>query len=184
MSFWTKERVEKAIKLWNEGYSASCVAETLGGGVTRNAVIGKMNRMRITFGANIKTRAPSTRATVARRKKVKAKPSRVATALSTAKQWPRNIPFDPVEPTPIPAPSKIAGARNVPLLDLEDHQCRFPTNDAKRGEPHLFCGMRSIPGMPYCLQHTEQAFDFSRIPAGRGFSMPPAQPANRVKERA
>ncbi|MGX8273792.1 GcrA family cell cycle regulator, partial [Brevundimonas diminuta] len=38
---WTEDRVGALKKLWLEGQSASQIAKALGGGVTRNAVIGK-----------------------------------------------------------------------------------------------------------------------------------------------
>ena len=41
---WTDERVELLRKLWSEGLSASQIAAQLGG-VTRNAVIGKVHRL-------------------------------------------------------------------------------------------------------------------------------------------
>ena len=41
---WTDERVEILKKLWLEGLSASQIAKQLGG-VTRNAVIGKVHRL-------------------------------------------------------------------------------------------------------------------------------------------
>src|ERR1044072_4071186 len=41
---WTEERVELLKKLWQDGLSASQIAAELGG-VTRNAVIGKVHRL-------------------------------------------------------------------------------------------------------------------------------------------
>jgi len=41
---WTDERVETLKKMWGEGQSASQIAKELGG-VTRNAVIGKVHRL-------------------------------------------------------------------------------------------------------------------------------------------
>ena len=41
---WTDERVEVLKKMWGEGQSASVIAKELGG-VTRNAVIGKVHRL-------------------------------------------------------------------------------------------------------------------------------------------
>ena len=41
---WTDERVSMLKKLWLEGLSASQIAKQLGG-VTRNAVIGKVHRL-------------------------------------------------------------------------------------------------------------------------------------------
>ncbi|WP_040346331.1 GcrA family cell cycle regulator, partial [Brevundimonas diminuta] len=42
---WTEDRVGALKKLWLEGQSASQIAKALGGGVTRNAVIGKVHRL-------------------------------------------------------------------------------------------------------------------------------------------
>ena len=42
---WTDERVEVLKKLWLDGFSASQIAKQLGGGLTRNAVIGKVHRL-------------------------------------------------------------------------------------------------------------------------------------------
>ncbi|WP_297342063.1 GcrA family cell cycle regulator, partial [Pseudophaeobacter sp.] len=51
---WTDDRVELLKKMWGEGQSASQIAKELGG-VTRNAVIGKVHRLglsnRATTGA-------------------------------------------------------------------------------------------------------------------------------------
>ena len=42
---WTKERIELLTKLWTEGLNASQIAAELGGGLTRNAVLGKAHRL-------------------------------------------------------------------------------------------------------------------------------------------
>lgn len=44
MSAWTDDRVETLTLLWKDGASASQIARDLGG-VTRNAVIGKIHRL-------------------------------------------------------------------------------------------------------------------------------------------
>ncbi|MBB3995082.1 GcrA cell cycle regulator [Sulfitobacter undariae] len=58
---WTDDRVEILKKMWGEGQSASQIAKELGG-VTRNAVIGKVHRLglsnRTTAGAAAKTDTP------------------------------------------------------------------------------------------------------------------------------
>ena len=58
---WTDERVELLKKMWGEGQSASQIAKELGG-VTRNAVIGKVHRLGLsnrTAGAAAKPAAPA-----------------------------------------------------------------------------------------------------------------------------
>ena len=47
---WTDERVELLKKLWADGLSASQIAAELGG-ITRNAVIGKVHRLGLTAAA-------------------------------------------------------------------------------------------------------------------------------------
>src|SRR5258707_9791100 len=51
---WTDERVELLKKLWGDGLSASVIAGELGG-ITRNAVIGKVHRL----GLSGRAKAPS-----------------------------------------------------------------------------------------------------------------------------
>jgi GcrA cell cycle regulator len=45
MSKWNDERVKMLVDLWQGGYTARQISEKLGDGVTRNAVIGKANRL-------------------------------------------------------------------------------------------------------------------------------------------
>ncbi|RMF18043.1 MAG: global cell cycle regulator GcrA-like protein [Alphaproteobacteria bacterium] len=42
---WTEDNIEKLKKLWEKGLSASQIAEKLGDGISRNAVIGKVHRL-------------------------------------------------------------------------------------------------------------------------------------------
>ena len=50
---WTDERVELLKKLWADGLSASQIAGELGG-ITRNAVIGKVHRLGLS-GRHVET---------------------------------------------------------------------------------------------------------------------------------
>ncbi|MCB1155401.1 GcrA cell cycle regulator, partial [bacterium] len=59
---WTDERVELLKKLWMEGLSASQIAGELGEGVTRNAVIGKVHRLKLTGRAKPATSTARPRA--------------------------------------------------------------------------------------------------------------------------
>jgi GcrA cell cycle regulator len=42
---WTEERIAELTRMWSEGLTARQIAELLGDGITRNAVIGKANRL-------------------------------------------------------------------------------------------------------------------------------------------
>ena len=76
---WTEERVEQLKRLWAEGLSASQIAGRLGG-VTRNAVIGKVHRLGL-----------SGRATTSRMKTHRAASRRHASAQSEILRSGRSI---------------------------------------------------------------------------------------------
>lgn len=45
MKLWTPDRTDRLTKLWALGWTASQIADALGYGLTRNAVIGKAHRL-------------------------------------------------------------------------------------------------------------------------------------------
>lgn len=42
---WTDDKIERLTKMWEGGSTASQIAEALGPGVSRNAVLGKASRL-------------------------------------------------------------------------------------------------------------------------------------------
>jgi len=70
---WTDERVELLKKMWGEGQSASQIAKELGG-VTRNAVIGKVHRLGLSNRAGAAP-APAAAPTAAPKPEAKPKPA-------------------------------------------------------------------------------------------------------------
>src|SRR5881394_175256 len=76
---WTDERVELLKKLWQDGLSASQIAKQLGG-VTRNAVIGKVHRLGL-----------SGRATPSKPARTTFKAPRPARPISAAPSAPRRL---------------------------------------------------------------------------------------------
>jgi len=113
---WTDERVEVLKKMWGEGQSASVIAKELGG-VTRNAVIGKVHRL------GLSNRVTSTTAKPAAKEKAKtqakAKPARRARNTNRAAKTGR------------------ACARNHaghPAGGAQDHSCRPASAAAAFGQ--------------------------------------------------
>lgn len=81
---WTDERVELLKKMWNEGQSASQIAKELGG-VTRNAVIGKVHRLGLSNRTQGEVEAPiAETAAPAEPEPVMAEPARPEPAKATA----------------------------------------------------------------------------------------------------
>lgn len=46
-SAWNEDRIARLKTLWTDGQSATQVARDLGNGITRNAVLGKVHRLRL-----------------------------------------------------------------------------------------------------------------------------------------
>src|SRR5262249_23148606 len=44
-------------------------------------------------------------------------------------------------------------SRRIPLLELRNGDCRFPVNEAARGELHLFCGLPQDGESSWCRHH-------------------------------
>ncbi len=78
---WTDERVELLKKMWGEGQSASQIAKELGG-VTRNAVIGKVHRLGLSNRTSGAAAAPEAKA------KQPAKPDAAASPRAEAQAAP------------------------------------------------------------------------------------------------
>ena len=102
---WTDERVELLKKMWSEGQSASQIAKELGG-VTRNAVIGKVHRLGLSNRAGGPAAASPKPAAEAKPKPA-AKPETVAepTPEPTQAEAAEAAPSAPeAEARPAPAP--------------------------------------------------------------------------------
>ena len=104
---WTDERVELLKKMWGEGQSASQIAKELGG-VTRNAVIGKVHRL----GLSNRTTGTSTTASSkpAAAPEPKEKPAPKIAAVKPKVQ-PKTEPARPVTPEPMAEAAPAAEAR-------------------------------------------------------------------------
>lgn len=92
---WTDDRVEVLKRMWGEGQSASVIAKELGG-VTRNAVIGKVHRL------GLSNRAGSAGAAKAAAAKADAKPKAEPKA-KAAPATPKPAPEPKTEPAVPPA---------------------------------------------------------------------------------
>ncbi|MDQ7071617.1 MAG: GcrA family cell cycle regulator [Rhodobacterales bacterium] len=109
---WTDDRVEVLKKMWGEGQSASQIAKELGG-VTRNAVIGKVHRL----GLSNRAGSAGAKGTVKPAAKTGAKPAVPAEAKPktppAAKPKPAAKPADTVAGTEVLAPLPMSAARRA-----------------------------------------------------------------------
>lgn len=158
---WNDERVELLKKLWAEGLSASQIAGRLGG-VTRNAVIGKVHRLGLSGRATtsrMKMLRPRNRQAVvpgapAKRPTAVAKPrfTQSGNPALRALYHPEAEPFIPsVEELDIPMNERKS------IQSLSECSCRWPIGDPQLADFH-FCGKNKVPGLPYCEFHARRAF--------------------------
>ncbi len=166
---WTDERVELLRKLWSEGLSASQIAAQLGS-VTRNAVIGKVHRLKLSSRGRTTAAAPRQKKTSSRhggRKSVEprgdASRAPITTSIgATALQ----AQFDaepvaryhvrPVENVVVPI------SRRLQLVQLTERTCKWPNGDPLTEEFSLLRQRRrrDRPLLRLSLQ--------DRVPAGVG----------------
>jgi GcrA cell cycle regulator len=142
---WTDERVASLKKLWLEGLSASQIAKQLGG-VTRNAVIGKVHRLGLSGRA--------TPAAPARTVFKAPRPARPVMAAPHTPRRPEPVPVH-VPPTPLPTVREEPGSATV--LTLGAHMCKWPIGDPST-DGFTFCGRRSGEDGPYCNEHARVAY--------------------------
>ncbi len=157
---WTEDRVDTLKKLWAEGLSASQIAKQLGG-VTRNAVIGKVHRLGLS-GRATPSRPPSRVGGAARpRPALRLSPS-AAKLVATPAPRPNAAPMRAARLANALAnlPS-VGSSENTSILNLSDHICRWPIGDPG-DENFRFCGKKCKSGSPYCEEHAQQAYQPTR----------------------
>ena len=107
---WTDERVETLKRMWAEGQSASQIAKELGG-VTRNAVIGKVHRLGLSNRGG--TEGEEELAPVVAEPAPKPAPEPVAAKPAMAPEPPRSAPGP--APQPAPAPQTVMPVSTLPI---------------------------------------------------------------------
>lgn len=144
---WTDERVALLKKLYAAGLSSGQIATELGGGITRNGVVGKIHRMGIADGTRIKP-TPGPRKTYSPAKVLGVRP-----AMMGKKACPIMALPDP-EPEPI---SVVPMGQRCGLLDLNSSKCRWPIGTPSTVD-FYFCGGAPIDGAVYCGYHCRVAY--------------------------
>jgi GcrA cell cycle regulator len=146
---WTAERVEQLRHCISAGMTCAEIAREIGS--SRNAVIGKLNRLGLSRG-----RAPAApraeRSDAARSRRVN---------IVTQRQILRAVYAE--APSPAESQVLVASAARCSLFELGHGKCRWPLSDP--GEDDFsFCGNGAVSGLPYCAGHARMAY---RTPAAR-----------------
>jgi GcrA cell cycle regulator len=161
---WNDERVDLLKKLWADGLSASQIASRLGG-VTRNAVIGKVHRLGLSGRATtsrMKSHRPRARAQASKRL-MKPRFANVGSAALRQLYLADSEPYVPPAEELVIPPSE-----RKYIQTLTETCCRWPIGDPQHTDFH-FCGKKKVTGLPYCEHHARRAFQ-------------PPQPRRRDRE--
>ena len=147
---WTDERVELLKKLWADGLSASQIAGELGG-ITRNAVIGKVHRL----GLSGRAKSPSSTAPRPRKARSSSHMMRVS---RSSMRGNTALAYDyDMEPEPELIEKIIPVEQRRTLLELTEATCRWPVGDPGSVE-FFFCGGETGATGPYCPYHARVAY--------------------------
>ncbi|WP_156851363.1 GcrA family cell cycle regulator [Bartonella refiksaydamii] len=162
---WTCERVELLKKFWSEGLSASQIAAQLGG-VSRNAVIGKVHRLKLPGRGKTAqgvTRAQKTPATPSSPRVRRTTPTVLSTDVTSCSEGETALKMEFIaeDVTDIDVSAKssvvVPISRQLNLLQLSENTCRWPVGDPLAADFH-FCGADSGENSPYCAFHAKIAF--------------------------
>ena len=138
---WTDERIARLKEMWEAKDSAAVIGAEFG--ITRNAVLGKVNRLGL-----------ETHKAVPRKPK---EPSRPRIRLYD--KGPRKSPTVAKaieQPVPQCAP--------VSFMELGDHSCHYPVTD---DHPFMFCGADTHGEHSYCGHCYAICYTLPRGPLGR-----------------
>lgn len=131
MTFWSDTAKQEIARHWAGGLPASKIGALMG--VTRNAILGLLSRNPELRGGQVR--------------KQRVSPKNIAKARA-ARGKPQAEPFVP-EVRWVPRSGNATVGRLLAALGYG--MCRWPVNDAAKGEPHLFCGAPSDGS--YCPYH-------------------------------
>jgi GcrA cell cycle regulator len=137
--------------------SATLIAETFGG-MSRNAVLGKVHRLKL--ASRVESERAPVVARVVKERKVKAKRSqeeqREADRLAKDRRR-RAKGILPRSEQPAPAPISAIPPLHILFIETARDHCRWICSDA--GAPVTVCGHQTVNETSWCAHHAGVVFD-------------------------
>ncbi len=157
--FWTDEMDQQLRLLYDKGLSCSMIANEMDWDLTRNAIIGRVHRLKLDpRGAGRHPRVE------------KQRPPRVLPGhVPNFRIIGARVRLTPMVQAAEPLLCAEVTPRNLALMDLQTNDCRYPTTE---DSPFLFCGLKAVGS--YCAAHER----LSRCPKRTALSH-----AERLKNR-
>ena len=177
---WDNATLKKLKALTGKGLSTSEIGKRLG--MSKNAIVGKLNRL----GWNAKaggatadkevtakktTKAVAGQKTVARKTEAAKKTSDKKTTSKASNAKKTVVPKVSASKAETKKVDAKASAKNLAMhqriiqhslemANLKPNQCRWPIGDPDSEHFH-FCGETVFVGKPYCYEHCKQAYQFT-----------------------
>jgi GcrA cell cycle regulator len=162
---WPDDVIDRLTSLWKSGASCSRIAQKLndrfGMGLTRNAVIGKVHRLKLASRPRKPGEPPAERAprsdTAKASKRIQLKRNRPKWDAQTQSFEPET---EPQVASVLMSDLDIPKSQRKTLMQLTEHSCRWPVGDV--GAPDFFfCGAEPMKGCAYCVPHQHRSLSGS-----------------------
>ena len=170
---WTPAQTDTLRRLWANGVSASLIALELGDGITRNAVLGKVHRLKLPGRVEAKRKPRPSRAKKPEKKMIAATPTgqkvrKIAPPKAGNKSKPFLIGEGPgqldTQPLPLPREAFTPLPGSVPVDLVRMTECKWPVGEG----PAMFCNLPRhartkkrpcdpVTYHPYCETHVRLA---------------------------
>lgn len=138
---WTDERIGCLKQMWRSGLSCSKIARSLGDGLTRSAVVGKIHRLGIAERSAIP---------------------------ADVKRWvvvPEKLTCKAAEQIVRQSEASGPPSLRIPLAEIGPDQCRYIAGDVRIDA--TCCGHPVKPLTPWCPYHLARCYNFSATEAAR-----------------
>jgi GcrA cell cycle regulator len=146
------ESEQKILRLWEEGLSGKAIAEQIG--VTRNAVMGKLHRLRerhVLSYRNMATRMAAIKRKV--RDEERAKEAAQGVPIERIEEQLPTIFVEELAPLILKEITPPSTTRKpVKFMDLQPSSCRYVVSGVMVKD-FLFCNEVKKVGSPYCQEH-------------------------------
>lgn len=148
---WTNEADARVAEMLDDKWTANQIGQAMG--LSRNAIIGRVHRSPELRAIGF-WKKPGPQNIEKARPKPKARP---VSPTVIAKLF-AVVPVKPVYVAPVIAPVDLVdpGSIGITLTQFTSHTCKWPVNNAAKGEQHLFCGAES-DGASYCPFHARKS---------------------------
>ncbi len=130
---WTEEKVNKLKELWGKGNTASQIAAIIGG-ISRNAVIGKAHRLKLS-------------AKIVKRSRSNSQSNLYFEEKNNIQKRSRKVKF-----RSLLLDKNFEPAKNLSLEELTESTCKYGESDPDKPE-FSFCGRKTVDKFSYCPLH-------------------------------